>query len=119
MIQDDKLHDDVKGRVAPNLFRMALESAAKQAHYARQSMSGTQRFVAEGQWQAAKTTRQRLALAVLGDAKGDVSAWIGADPGRKNVLDVGNAGAHGKVGTLTKADVRDLERAVADLIGAQ
>jgi recombinational DNA repair ATPase RecF len=119
MIQDDKLHDDVKGRVAPNLFRMALESAAKQAHYARQSMSGTQRFVAEGQWQAAKTTRQRLALAVLGDAKADVSSWIGAQPGRKNVLDIGNSGAHGKVGKLSKADVRDLERAVADLVGAQ
>lgn len=119
MIQDDKLHDDVKGRVAPNLFRMALESAAKQAHFARQSLSGTQRFDAEGQWQAAKTTRQRLALAVLGDAKADVSSWIGAQPGRKNVLDIGNAGAHGKVGKLSKADVRDLERAVADLIGAQ
>lgn len=119
MIQDDKLHDDVKGRVAPNLFRMALESAAKQAHYARQSTSGTERFVAEEQWQAAKTTRQRLALAVLGDAKADVSGWIDAQPGRKNVLDIGNTGAHGKVGTLTKADVRDLERAVADLVGAQ
>lgn len=119
MIQDDKLHDDVKGRVAPNLFRIALESAAKQAHYARQSLSGTERIVAEGQWRAAKTTRQRLALAVLGDAKADVSGWIGAQPGRKNVLDIGNAGAHGKVGTLSKADVRDLERAVADLIGVQ
>lgn len=119
MIQDDKLHDDVKGRVAPNLFRMALESAAKQAHYARQSTSGTERLVAEEQWQAAKTTRQRLALAVLGDAKADVSSWIGAQPGRKNVLDIGNAGAHGKVGKLSKADVRDLERAVADLVGVQ
>ncbi|MGW0157825.1 AAA family ATPase [Mycobacterium sp. NPDC003323] len=119
MIQDDKLHDDVKGRVAPNLFRMALESAAKQAHYARQSLAGTERTIAEEQWQAAKTTRQRLALAVLGDAKADVSSWIGAQPGRKNVLDIGNTGAHGKVGTLTKADVRDLERAVADLVGAQ
>lgn len=118
MIQDDKLQADVKGRVAPNLFRMALESAAKQAHYARQSVAGTERAVAEEQWQAAKTTRQRLALAVLGDAKADVSGWIGANPGRKNVLDIGNTGAHGKVGTLTKADVRDLERAVADLVGA-
>ncbi len=118
MIQDDKLHDDVKGRVAPNLFRMALESAAKQAHYARQSMAGTQRTVAEEQWQAAKTTRQRLALAVLGDAKADVSGWLGAKPGRKNVLDIGNAGAHGNVGKLSKADVRDLERAVIDLVGA-
>lgn len=109
----------MKGRVAPNLFRMALESAAKQAHYARQSTSGTERLVAEEQWQAAKTTRQRLALAVLGDAKADVSGWIGAQPGRKNVLDIGNAGAHGKVGKLSKADVRDLVRAVADLVGVQ
>lgn len=119
MIQDDRLHDDVKGRVVPNLFRMALESAAKQAHYARQSMAGTERTVAEEQWQSAKTTRQRLALAVLGDAKADVSGWLGAQPGRKNVLEIGNAGAHGKVGKLSKADVRDLERAVTDLVGSR
>jgi hypothetical protein len=118
MIQDDKLHDDVKGRVAPSLFRMALESAAKRSHYARQSISGVERTVAEEQWQAAKTTRQRLALAVLGDAKADVSGWLAAQPGRKNVLDIGNAEAHGKVDKLSKADVRDLEQAVTDVVGS-
>lgn len=119
MIQDEKLADEVKGRVAPNLFRMALESAAKQVHYAKQSVAGISRPAAEEQWLGAKTTRQRLALAVLGDEKADVTSWLNARPGRKNALDIGNAGAHGRVGKLSKDDVRDLERAVADLLGAQ
>ncbi|NIH95039.1 AAA family ATPase [Mycolicibacterium fluoranthenivorans] len=119
MIQDDRLADEVKGRVAPNLFRMALESAAKQAHYARQSAAGKSRTAAEEQWQAAKTTRQCLALAVLGDGKADVTGWLEARRGRKNVLDIGNAGAHGRVGKLSKLDVRDLEEAVRDLLGSR
>ncbi|KAA0115087.1 AAA family ATPase [Mycolicibacterium sp. P9-22] len=119
MIQDTKLAEEVKGRVAPNLFRMALESAARQAHYARQSTTGTSRLAAEERWQAAKTTRQRLALAVLGDEKADVTSWLHARPSRKNVLDIGNAGAHGQVGKLSKADVRDLEAVVADIVGTR
>ncbi|QFS89940.1 recombination protein F [Mycobacterium sp. THAF192] len=117
MIQDKNLADEVKGRVAPNLFRMALETAARQSHYARQSIAGTARSVAERQWQSAKTTRQRLALAVLGDEKADVTDWLGAQKRRMNVLQIGNAGAHGQVGELSKEDVRDLERTVEDLVG--
>lgn len=117
MIQDKNLADEVKGRVAPNLFRMALESAARQSHYARESAAGTARAAAEEQWQSAKTTRQRLALAVLGDEKADVTDWLAAHRRRKNVLQIGNAGAHGQVGKLSKEDVRDLERTVEDLVG--
>jgi len=117
MVQDKNLPADVKGRVAPNLFRMALESAAKQAHYARQISAGRSRAAVEVQWQAAKKTRQRLALAIHGDEKEDVTDWLKALRGRKNVLDIGNAGAHGRVDNLVKEDVRDLERAVDDLLG--
>ncbi|KUI34727.1 recombinase RecF [Mycobacterium sp. IS-1496] len=117
MIQDKNLADEVKGRVAPNLFRMALEAAARQSHYARQSIAGTARSVAEEQWQSAKTTRQRLALAVLGDEKADVTDWLGAHKRRLNVLQIGNAGAHGQIGKLSTEDVRDLERTVEDLVG--
>lgn len=116
MVLDDNLPDDVKGRVAPNLFRMALESAAKQAHYARQISAGRSRAAVEAQWQAAKKTRQRLALAIHGDEKADVTDWLKARRGRKNVLDIGNAGAHGRVDNLVKEDVRDLEHAVDDLL---
>ncbi|MCG7610764.1 MULTISPECIES: AAA family ATPase [Mycobacterium] len=117
MVQDNGLPDDIKGRVAPNLFRMALESAAKQAHYARQLSAGQSRVAAESQWQSAKKTRNRLALAVHGDEQADVTPWLNARRGRKNVLDIGNAGAHGSIENLTKEDVRELERTVNDLLG--
>lgn len=119
LVQDEKLDGRVKGRVAPSLFRMALEAAARQAHYAKQSSAGTARLAAEKLWQDAKSTRQRLALAVLGDAKADVGAWLHARKYRKEALDIGNAGAHGDAGTVTRDDVRDLERAVGDLLGSR
>lgn len=119
VMQDKKLQDSVKGRVAPSLFRMALEAAAKQAHYARQASAGTARLDAEKLWQDARSTRQCLALAVLGDAKADVGGWLHAHMYRNEVLDIGNAGAHGNAGTLTIEDVRDLERTVADLLGSR
>lgn len=117
VMQDKKLQDSVKGRVAPSLFRMALEAAAKQAHYARQSAAGTARLDAEKLWQDARSTRQCLALAVLGDAKADIGSWLHARKYRNEVLDIGNAGAHGNAGTLSIEDVRDLERTVGDLLG--
>lgn len=119
MVQDKKLDDRVKGRVAPPLFRMALEAAAKQAHYAKQSEAGLARLAAEKQWQDAKTTRQCVALALLGDAKGDVGSWLHSHKYRNEVLDIGNAGAHGNAGTPTIEDVRDLERTVGDLLGSR
>lgn len=117
VMQDKKLQDSVKGRVAPSLFRMALEAAAKQAHYARQSAAGTARLDAEKLWQDARSTRQCLALAVLGVAKADIGSWLHARKYRNEVLDIGNAGAHGNAGMLSIEDVRDLERTVGDLLG--
>lgn len=69
VVRDKDVPDDVQRRVAPSLFRMALEEAAKQAYFARQSRAGRSRVESEDNWQSAKKTRSRLALAVLGDSK--------------------------------------------------
>lgn len=117
--QDAKVPDEVKRRVAPSLYRMALESAAKQAYFAKQSVAGRSRVETEERWQAVKKTRNLLALAVLGDAQADVTAWLEAKPWRKFALGVGNAGAHGAAHAISKDDVRELERTVVDLLKLQ
>lgn len=118
MIKDEKLPPVVKSRVAPSLFRMALESVASQVHFAKQSKAGEPRVDAEKKWEAARTTRTRLALAVLGDTAADLTGWLQAKPHRKNALAVGNAGAHGAV-RVSDADVSDLRRTVKDVLAEQ
>lgn len=118
MIKDEKLPPAVKDRIAPSLFRMALESVASQVHYAKESIAGESRVDAEAKWESAKSTRTRLALAILGDPAADLTNWLKAKSHRKNALDVGNAGAHGVRG-VSDLDVSDLRRTVKDVLAEQ
>ncbi|MCX8564017.1 AAA family ATPase [Mycolicibacterium mucogenicum] len=119
VVRDKDVPDDVQRRVAPSLFRMALEEAAKQAYFARQSRAGRSRVEAEDNWQSAKKTRNRLALAVLGDSSADLTDWSKAKPWRKRAIDIGNAGMHGAGHVISKEDASDLDRAVSDLLALQ
>ena len=118
VIKDEKLSPAVKDRIAPSLFRMALESVASQVHYAKESIAGESRVDAEAKWETAKSTRTRLALAILGDPAADLTNWLKAKSHRKNALDVGNAGAHGVRG-VSDVDVSDLRRTVKDVLAEQ
>lgn len=118
MIKDEKLAPAVKDRIAPSLFRMALESVASQVHYAKQSIAGQSRVEAEAKWASAKSTKTRLALAILGDPAADLSNWLKAKPHRKHAVEVGNAGAHGVRG-VSDVDVSDLRRTVKDVLAEQ
>jgi recombinational DNA repair ATPase RecF len=119
VVRDKDVPDDVQRRVAPSLFRMALEEAAKQAYFARQSRAGCSRVESEDNWQSAKKTRNRLALAVLGDSSADLTDWSKAKPWRKRAIDIGNAGMHGAGHVISKEDANDLDRAVNDLLALQ
>ncbi len=119
MVQDERLPDEVKCRVAPSLFRMALEEAARQVFFAKQLLAGASRVGTEDRWQSVKGTRKQLALAVVGDATADVSNWLNAKSWRSTSLRIGNAAAHGQKVLISKADIRDLERTVDDLLAAR
>lgn len=43
LVNDEGVPDDVKGRVAPGLFRLALESAAQRVFYAQHHRAGMSR----------------------------------------------------------------------------
>ena len=118
MIKDEKLPPAIKDRIAPSLFRMALESVASQVHYAKRSIAGESRVAAEATWESAKSTKTRLALAILGDPAADLTHWLRAKSHRKNAVDVGNAGAHGVRG-VSDVDVSDLRRTIKDVLAEQ
>ncbi|MCA4725789.1 AAA family ATPase [Mycolicibacterium fortuitum] len=114
LIKDTKMPEDIKGRAAPALFRMALESAAKQTFYAKQALAGRALTESEDKWASAKKTSSRLALAVHGDPQVDLTQWL--KPERKRALRICNAGAHGDAKPVSIHDARDLEKTVLDVL---
>ena len=111
LIKDDRLPDEIRARVLPGLFRMAVEFAARQAYYTKQSMAGRARSEFEDAWSSARKTASRLALAVHGDPGADITTWLDAKPERRRTLRVCNA-VHGEAAGVSMKEARELERTV-------
>lgn len=118
LLKDDRLPDEIKSRVLPGLFRLAVEAAARQAYYAKQSIAGRSRAESEKNWASAKKTSTRLALAVLGDHSGDLTQWLDAKPERRHTLRVCNA-VHGDDIYVSVQEAREMERTVKTLLAVQ
>ncbi|WP_329955119.1 AAA family ATPase [Rhodococcoides fascians] len=116
LVRDEAVPPDVKRRVVPGLFRLALESAAQQVFYAAQHKAGQSRDVTETQWDAVKKTRGRLALAVHGDADKDLGGWLSYRPERTPTLKLCNAGVHGDAVVVDVDAVRDLGKMVDGIL---
>lgn len=112
---DKQLPDEIRDRVMPGLFRLAVESAAKQAYFTKQSQAGRSRAEFEKDWAAAKKVKARLALAIHGDAAADLTKWLSAKPERRTSFRLANA-VHGDSGPIEKSDARALERTVHTLL---
>jgi recombinational DNA repair ATPase RecF len=118
LLKDDRLPDEIRTRVMPGLFRLAVEAAARQAYYAKQSLAGRSRAEFEKNWTAAKKTATRLALAVLGDPSADLTRWLDAKPERRHTLRVCNAVHHDGM-NVSVQEARELERTVKTLLASQ
>ncbi|WP_257225921.1 AAA family ATPase [Rhodococcus opacus] len=116
LVSDEKLPDDVKGRVAPGLFRMAVEAAARQVYYGRRHIAGDEREVIEAKWLESKTTQQKIALAIHDDRTANVSGWRAQRVHRTNTMSICGRGAHQGAGVLNRDHTRDLEKTVNDLL---
>lgn len=119
LIKDDRMPDDIKRRAAPALFRMALESAAKQAFFAKESVAGQTLTDSEAAWLSTKKTSSRLALAVHGDPSIDLTPWL--KPERRRALRICNAGAchvHAFEMQPSTAEIEHLCGLVASLLPA-
>lgn len=94
LVLDENVPEDVKRRVAPGLFRLALESAAQQVFYAKQHRAGESRLATEERWSAVHKTRNMIALAVHQNSERDLSQWLGFRTERFPTLHIANAGTH-------------------------
>ncbi|CAH0229658.1 AAA family ATPase [Rhodococcoides fascians] len=117
LVLDENVPEDVKRRVAPGLFRLALESAAQQVFYAKQHRAGESRLQTEERWSAVHKTRNKIALAVHQDADQDVSQWLGFRTERSPTLYIANAGSHkGADRPITWEVVGDLKKMVDGIL---
>lgn len=117
LVLDENVPDEVKRRVAPGLFRLALESAAQQVYYAKQHKAGESRVDTENRWTSVKKTRAKIALAVYGDAEKPLSQWQILREGRKATLNIANAGSHvGADMSITRSEVNDLRKTVDGIL---
>lgn len=116
LVNDEGVPDEFKRRVAPGLFRLAIESAAQQVFYAKEHCAGMGRQDTEQRWAAARKTTNRLKLAVLDDPEGNLGGWLSYRAERGPTLKLANAGTHGEVVTVDVPAVKDLDRMIDGIL---
>lgn len=114
LILDDQLDALVKRKAAPGLFRMAVEAAAHQRFFSERARAGAVYHESESTWEGARTTRQRIALAVTGTASGDISGWRSFRPHRAPTMRICTSGAH-EGAVIDRAALNDLRNTVRDI----
>lgn len=117
MARDDKLPDDTKRRLLPGMLRLAVEARARDRYFSVALGSGVKPHDAEAAWDAALTTRSRVALAIFDDGHKDMRIWQGRGMHRGPALGVCASGFHeGMTGDVDGAcyNVQKLIRDIAD-----
>ncbi len=115
VILDDSLDDMVKRKAAPGLFRMAVEAAAHQRFFTDSARAGAVYHESDALWEEAKTTQQRVALAVTGSATGDLSGWKRYRTHRfPPTMAICASGAHNGA-ALDRTALQDLRETVRDI----
>lgn len=115
VVSDKKLPDDIRARILPGLFRIALESAAKQTYFTKQAIAGCPRSESEEMWASVKKTGPRLALAVHGDPGADLTPWLEKKPEHKSAFGLSNA-VHRDATGVGKREARNLKATVKAIL---
>lgn len=118
LLLDEELDEMVKRKAAPGLFRMAVEAAAHQRFFSDRARAGAVYHESDAAWADAKTTQQRVALAVTGTASGDLSGWKSYRSYRFPTIAICASGAH-KGAVLDRAALTDLRNTVRDIMEGQ
>ncbi len=112
--RDEAVPDDVKKKAVAVLCREALESTAWDVYSSREFGKGVARPEVEAAWEAAATTRLRVALALDLTDTAAVDKWADGRPARRATLAVVTKGIHVGVHDFVAA-IDSARLAVADL----
>lgn len=115
VIRDADMDDLIKRKAVPGLFRMAIEAAAHQRFFSDRARAGVAYHESEAEWEQAMTTQSRVALALTGNASGDVFGWKSYRPHRFPTIAICASGAH-KGAALDRSSIADLRKTVRDIV---
>lgn len=113
-----RLSGDAARRALPGLLRFATESAAKDRFFRESIGQGRSITETESAWQAADSTRERLALTLFGDheAHQQLDAWAAAPHRRYGLRHVGTAVHQGlRPDVDPRIAAQDVQRLIADV----
>ena len=114
LLKDERLPEETGRQVLPGLLRLALEAACRDRYFSSQLAAGESHAQVEDAWIDARTTSQRMWLAVRGTTQPD-ERWLDKLPRRKRALGICTSAFHqGLRGDLEEA-CRDVEALVADV----
>jgi recombinational DNA repair ATPase RecF len=115
LIKDDGVSDQVKKRALPGLYRLAVESAAKQVYFSKQARLGVAPETSESTWSEHLRTKPRVALALYGDATRSIGGWQSYRDYREPTMRFCGGAVHEGTDDLTMESIKRLERTVDDL----
>jgi hypothetical protein len=116
LLADENVPRTVIDKAVPGYVRLAIEAAAREVHFAKQLGKGTCRHDVESAWDAARTTSNRVALALFDDTASNLGRWQSTNY-RGRTLGICRKGVHeGLIGSAANA-VDDLRRTVDDILG--
>lgn len=116
LLYDKHVPDGIKHRAGPGLFRMAVESAARQQFYGDAARRGLDQAAAEELWESNPRTKQRVALALGRDPQVSLGSWQNLRAERQRVMQICTRGTH-EGDVLGRDDIRDLRKTVGELLG--
>ncbi len=93
MVSDDGLPEDTLRRTLPGLLRLALEAQARDTYFSRELGAGAEHALVERTWSEARSTRDRVALALYGE-KQSLDPWLDKKVVRKHGLGVCTSAVH-------------------------
>ncbi|OPX10579.1 hypothetical protein B1964_23455 [Gordonia sp. i37] len=116
LIKDDGVSDQVKKKALPGLYRLAVESAAKQVYFSKQARLGVDPETSESTWSEHVRTKPRVALAVYGDATGNIGGWLAHRPHRGPSIRFCAGTVHDGTDDLTMESIKRLQLTVRDIL---
>ena len=114
LAHDEQVPEDVWRRVLPVLCRMALEAAAQDVFMAGRFTAGADRTDVEGEWNAARRTRQRVGLAVP-DGPDSLDRWAARVRWRGQALWICGSANHERLDGDPIAAIEDVKKTVEDI----
>lgn len=116
LIKDDGVSDQVKKRALPGLYRLAVESAAKQVYFSKQARLGVAPETSESTWSEHLRTKPRVALAIHGDPTSSINSWLAHRPHRGPSIRFCAGTVHDGTDDLTMASIKRLQLTVQDIL---